>query len=101
VVVVGVDPDLPRCGVDDRVVMAAEQDEVVQGGGAAVDPVHDVVGVAGDRWAGAAGEGAVSVAGDQRQPEAVGDQPGGAAGVEDLGLRAEHDGENVGVAGES
>jgi hypothetical protein len=84
VVVVRVDSDVPGGGVDQGVVVAAEQDQVGQGGGAAVGPVVDVVGVAGDRWAGAAREGAVSVAGEQCVPEAVGDQSGRAAGVEDL-----------------
>ena len=69
-------------------------------GGAAVDPVDDVVGVAHRGWSGAAGEGAVPVAQDQGDPDGRGDQPGGAADVEDLAVGAEDAGDDVGVAGQ-
>src|SRR5690606_11610134 len=46
---VGVDVDGPGTVVGQCVVAAAEQDEVVEAGGAAVCPVLDVVGVAGQR----------------------------------------------------
>ena len=67
--VVGIQADLPGGVVDDAVVVAAEQDEVVQGGRPVVGPVHDVVGVAHHRGLGAAGEGAVPVAADQGPPQ--------------------------------
>ena len=98
--VVGVEADVPGGGVDQRVVGAAEQHQVVECGVAAVGPVLDVVGVAGDGGSGAAGEGAVLVAGDQGVPEGSGDESAGAAEVEELGLGAEHDGQDVGVAGQ-
>ena len=82
-------------------VFAAEQDEVVEGGLAAVGPVDDVVGVAHHGWAGAAGEGAVVVAGDQGAPQGRGDESCGAGDVEDLAVVAEADGDEVGVAGEA
>ena len=97
----GVDVDLPGGLVDQGVVFAAEQDEVVEGCGAVVGPVGDVVGVAGDGEAGAAGEGAVLVAEDQGGPDAGGDQAAGAADVEDLALGAEDGGDDLGVAGQS
>ena len=59
--------------------------EVVQAGGSAVDPVHDVVGVAGDREAVTTRERAVLVAQHQRDPDRGGDQALQAADVEDLG----------------
>ena len=83
------------------VVFAAEEDQVVQGCGAVVDPVGDVVGVAGDGEPGAAGEGAVLVAEDEGGPDCGGDQAAGAADVEDLALGAEDGGDDLGVAGES
>ena len=100
VVVGGVEPDLPGGVVDEAVVVAAEQDHVVQAGGAAVGPVLEVVGVAHQGWAGAVGEGAVLVAGDQGSPDGGGDQAVDAADVEDLGVGAEDGGDQVGVAGE-
>jgi hypothetical protein len=96
-----VEPYLPGGVVEDSVVFSAEQHEVVQARGAAVGPVGDVVGVAHDRWAGAAGEGAVPVAGDQCPPLGGADQPAGLSQVEDLAFGAEDDGDEVGVAGES
>jgi hypothetical protein len=99
--VVGVEADLPGGVVDDAVVFAAEQDEVVEGGFAAVGPVDDVVGVAHDWWSGAAGEGAVMVAGHEGSPQGWGDESGGASDVEDLAIGAEADGDEVGVAGQA
>ena len=60
----------------------------------------DVVGVAGQGESRAAGEGAVLVAEDQRGPDAGGDQPAGAADVEDLTLSAEDRGDDLRIAGE-
>jgi hypothetical protein len=63
-VLVGAEADLPAAVgvVDESVVVAAEQDEVVQGGGTAVGPGGDVVGVGEAWWAVAVGEGAAAVA---------------------------------------
>jgi len=87
--------------VDESVVVAAEEGEVVQAGGAAVGPVVEVVGVAHEWWAGACGEGAVLVAGDQGAPEGGGDQAVQAADVEDLAATSEDDRDHLGVAGEA
>ena len=46
------------------VVSAEQQGQVVKIGGAAEDPIQDVVPVAVARWVGAAGEGASGVSGD-------------------------------------
>ena len=86
--------------MDESVVVAAEQGEVFQAGRAAVGPVLEVVGVAHEGWAGAAGEGAVWVAGDQGAPEGGGDQAVQAADVR-TSLGAEDGGDQVGVAGEA
>ena len=80
------------------VVVPAQQHQVVQAGRAVVGPVHDVVGVAHHRGLGAAGERAVPVAADQGPPQRGGDEPVGAADVEDLAAGAEGDGDDVGVA---
>lgn len=82
-------------------VFPADQDEVGQGGGAAVGPVGDVVGLAHRGWSGAAGEGAVLVAQGQGGPEGEGDQAVGSADVEDLAVGAEDAGDEVGVAGQA
>ena len=87
--------------MDGAVVVAAEQDEVEDGGLAVVGPVDDVVGVAHEGWPGAAGEGAVGVAADQGGPEGGGNEAVGPADVEDLSVGAQVDGDEVGVAGQS
>src|SRR3954454_3798074 len=96
----GIQTYFPRRVVDDSVVVAAQQGEVVQAGGAAVGPVSEVVGVAHQRWSGAAGEGAVPVADDQGGPERGGDQAVEASDVEDLALGAEDGGDDLGVTGQ-
>jgi hypothetical protein len=98
--VVPVESYLPGGVVDGAVVVAAEQGEVVEGGVAAVGPVGEVVGVAHQGWAGAAGEGAVLVAGHEGGPQGGGDQAVGAAEVEDLAGGAVDGGDDLGVAGE-
>lgn len=90
--VVGVEADLPGGVVDHPVVSSAEQGEVVEAGVAAVGPVVEVVGVAHQWGAGAAGGGAVGVAEDEGAPEGGGDQALGAADVEDLAVGAEDGG---------
>ena len=96
----GVEACLPGCVVDDAVVMAAEQGEVVELGWAAVDPVGEVVGVAHEGWSSAGGEGAVSVAEDQGGPDRGGDRSAEAAHVEDLAVAAEDGGDDLGVTGQ-
>ena len=87
--------------MDDPVVMAAQEGEVVELRLTAVDPVEDVVGVAHGRWSGAAGERAVSVADDEGGPDRGGDQAAEPAEVEDLGVGAEDGGDDLGVTRES
>ena len=87
--------------MDGAVVVPAQQHEVVQGGGAAVGPVGEVVGVAHHRWPGAAGERAVPVPADQGPPQGGGDEAVRPADVEDLAVGAEGDGDDVGVARET
>ena len=82
-------------------VVAAEQDGVVEVGGAAVGPVVDVVGVAPARWSVAAGEGAAAVAQHEGASERAGDEAALSADVEDLAGAAEDGGEDGGVAGEA
>ena len=93
------DVDGPVAGVQVAVTPFAEQDEVGDLGFAAVDPRLHVVGVAVDGW-GAAADAAL-VAGDEGFADRAGREPDGGADVEGLGVRAEHDRQDVGVAGES
>jgi hypothetical protein len=95
-----VESGLPGGVVEDPVVVAADQHEVVQGGGAVVGPVSEVVGVAHHGWAGAGGEGAVVVAGDQGVPDRDGHGAGGTADVEDLTTGTEDHGDDLGVTGQ-
>ena len=98
--VVGVDPDLPGGVVDDPVVLAAEEDEVVELGLAAVGPVGDVVGVAHRGGSGAAGEGAVLVAADDCPPERRRAAAVQAADDEELTAAAQRSRDPVRVAGQ-
>ena len=84
--------------VDGAVVLSAEQDQVVQGGVAAVGPVPDVVGVGPGWGAVAAGKGAAAVADGERGAQGGWDQAGAAADVEGLAVRVEHDPGDGGVA---
>src|ERR671910_1511694 len=79
-------------------MVPAEQDEIVQVGGAAVGPVNAVVGVAPLGRAGAAGEGASSVADDQRGPLSGGHGAVFSADVEGHAGRVGDDAGDVGVA---
>jgi hypothetical protein len=45
-----VEVELPAVFVDSSVVVSAEEDEVVEVGGAAVDPVRQVVGLGPGGW---------------------------------------------------
>ena len=79
----------------------AQEHQVVEAGVAAVGPVDEVVGVAGQRHPVAAREAAVGVAQHEGFPDRSGDQALGAADVEDLVEGPEHGGDDFGVAGET
>jgi hypothetical protein len=81
------------------VVVAAEEFEVPEGGGSPVGPMLDVVGVA--PWGGSVTTfmPAVAVPGDQGSSDGGGDDAGGAAEVEGLGVGAEDDPVDDGVTG--
>src|SRR6266545_307155 len=91
-------PVLVVCGV---VVSGAEEDGVVQVGGAAVGPVPQMVGVAPAGGQVAAGEGAARIPQDQGAAQRGGDGALRAAEVQGLAGPAEDGGDDFGVAGES
>ncbi len=74
--------DAPAEPVRDAVVVAADEDEVVEIGPAVVLPVDEVVGVAPRGRCGAARERAAAVAGGERSALSGGGVSVGAAGVE-------------------
>src|SRR5699024_877850 len=79
-------------GVDECVVVVAEQCAVGGVGGSAVGPVDaGVVGFADGRWGGAAGPGAALVPGDQGAALGGGEQSVGADAVDDLVLAVDKD----------
>ena len=86
-------------GFDQVVVVLAHQAQVRQRGGATVLPRDDVMGVAIGGWPVAAGEHTALVAGVQRLPNRRGDESVLLADVEHPGRSAEHDRQDVGVAG--
>src|SRR5450631_4821859 len=86
--------------VGDGVVARAEQCGVGQGGGAAVDPVNEVVGVGPHGWRGAPGDGAALVAQPHGSEHPGGEQAPGPADVQDLGVGAQHDRDDGRVAGD-
>ena len=104
---VGVEFDGPAVGVrvvagfDDGVVVGADEYQVVQGGVPVDPPGHDVVGLAQGWGYVAAGEHAAFVADHEGGPDFWGDEPAGGADVHRDGVAAHHDGEDVGVAGQS
>jgi hypothetical protein len=71
--------------VDGAVVDAAQQHQVAQIGGAAVQPVPHMMGLAPSRRPVTAGEAAATVPDRQRGPLRGGDHPGGAAHLQGLG----------------
>ena len=93
--------DFPGGVVDDAVVAAAQQDEIVEVGGAAVGPVSDVVGVGPAGGVGAAGVGAALVAGGQGFALVDGDQSAAASDVQGFGSAIQDHGDEVAVAGEA
>ena len=99
--VVGCEADLPGGVVDGAVMVGTKHHEISEISGAVIGPVPDVVGVAHDRWSCAAGECAVVVAGDERDPQGGGDEALGASDVEGLAGGAQADREDVGVAREA
>src|SRR5215217_1389707 len=92
------DSDVPVAGVQVQVVPFAEQGQVGDGGGAAVEPGDDVVGFALDGWG--AADDAAFVAGVEGSAHGARDQALTGADVQWLGLRAQDDRENLGVAGQ-
>ena len=90
-----------RVGLDEAMVAGADEGGVVQTGRAAGPPGDEVVGVAVSGWAWAAGEDAAAISERDGLAEIAGEQPGGVAEVEELGLAAQDGGQDVGVAGEA
>jgi hypothetical protein len=92
---------LPGGVVGSVVVERAEELAVGEVGPAPGRPgLLGVVGFAPGGWDGAAVGGALAVADGHRLALGRGEQPGGAAEVEDLTLPAEDDGDDPGLAGE-
>src|SRR5215475_2122391 len=81
---VGCSGESPPSFVDGSVVSPAEEDEVVQAGGAAVGPRDDVVGVGPWRRAVAVGPGAAAVSDGERRPYREWDGASAAADVQRL-----------------
>jgi len=82
-------------------VVAAQQDQIVQVGPTAADPVNDVVGVGPARRSVASGEPAASIAGRQCPALASGDEPVASTDVDRLTIRPEHDSMQSAVADET
>src|SRR4029078_7100490 len=85
----GIEAYFPGGVVNDPVMMAAQEREVVERGPSARNPVSDVVGVAHDRWSAAARESAVRVSEHKGAPDRRRDQAAEPADVEDLAAGAE------------
>jgi hypothetical protein len=88
----------PFAVVDESVVVAAEEDAVVEAGFTPVYPVLYVVGEAPAWWPSTAGEGAALVSYDQGSADGGGDEASFPSDVEDLAGSGEYDGEHFGVA---
>ena len=80
------------------VVVQAEEDTVGQGGGSAVEPAGDVVGLGHAGGSVAAGPGAAPVAEDECVPEVGWEEPLAATDVQDGGGAVEDGGQDSGVA---
>lgn len=93
--------DVPLAAVDESVVLSAEQDEVVQGGGSSLEPFEDVVCVADARRSGATRECASFVSEDQSASYVRGDGVGGDCDVEWFGVSAHHCRQYVCIAGDA
>ena len=92
--------DLPAGLVAELVMPVAEQGAILVGGGAAIGPFDDVVGVAPGGSDGAAGPAAVPVAGDECEEQVLGHQPGFVTEVEDRRPGPGDHSVDAGVAGE-
>ena len=82
---VGVAVKPPPALMDGAMVRSADQGQVVQVGGAAVEPMLEMVGFAPGRGPLAASHRTTAVADDQGGPLGGGDDPGGAADLQGLG----------------
>ncbi len=83
--VVGVAGNGPSAGVDEAVVVSAEQYAVVEVGEAAVDPMVLVVAVAMDCWHGASWAATVPVSNDKGFSQREWNDSLGAAHIDDVG----------------
>ena len=104
---VGGDPHLPASagwsvagGFDEVVVVRADQDQIVQGRAAARPPRNQVMGVTDAGGGVAAGEAAAAVPEHERGSDRRSYKALRPAHIEHLGGSAEHDGQDLGVAGE-
>jgi hypothetical protein len=93
------DGDGPLAVVDVGVVSAADEREIRDCGGAAVDPGDQVVCVAHDRWGSA--DYAAAVAGVQCATHSAGDEAFAASDVERLGVGSEDQRDDLGVTGQA
>lgn len=92
--------DRPVPLLDEVVVAGAEQDAIVNGGGAACCPGNDVVGFAPRRGHGAVREGAPLVTSHQSPSHVRGEEALGTSDVKDLPCSAEHNGQDIGLTGQ-
>nr|WP_235947382.1 hypothetical protein [Candidatus Frankia alpina] len=98
---IGAESDGPTVVVEETVVPAADEHEVVQAGGAVVGPMPNVVRLAPTRRPVATGECATAVAGDQGAAQVGRDGALRAADVEGDAVRVEDDAADLGVAGQT
>lgn len=94
------DLDVPFFVVDQMVVVAAQQDTIVDTAWSTPRPVLDVVGFAPRGRHGARRERAAFVPGGNGLTDVRREDPGGPADVQHLPVTAEDDGNDVGVAGD-
>jgi hypothetical protein len=87
--------------VDPAVVAPAQEHEVVEIGGATVDPVSDVVAVAPPLGTVAAGITTPAVPGDQPPPDRRGNGAGSPPDIERLGGPLRNDPGDPGITGKS
>ena len=95
---VGGESDLPGRVVNRAVMVPAQEHQIRQRRGAAVDPVADVMGMSHHRRPGAAGEGAVPIASHERGPDRRGDESVGAAHIQRAAVGVQEDADEVAVA---
>ena len=85
-------------GLDDAVVMWADQHQVRQRGHTTQIPGHHMMGLTSRGWRGAAREHTATIAGDQGGPHRGGHQPAGPAHIQHLAATAQHHWDELGVA---